>query len=87
MQTSTFWIIFWAVVIGGLFGWMWYAGHLVRLRDYIKQTRAELEKCTWPSWDELKGSTVVVFISIFILGGFTVLVDAIFYMLTHLLSA
>ena len=83
---DTFWIIFWVVVIGGLFGWLWWAGHLVRFRDYINATREELRKCTWPSWDELKGSTVVVFISIGILGGFTVLVDAIFYMLTHLIA-
>src|SRR6266481_794220 len=80
---DTIWIIVWAVVVGGLFAWLWRAGHLVRIRDYVLQTREELRKCTWPTWDELKGSTVVVFISIFLLGGFTVLVDFVFAMLVR----
>ena len=86
MQESYIWIIVWVVVVGGLFAWLWRAGHLARFTNYIQQTREELRKCTWPSWDELKGSTVVVFISIIILGGFTVLVDQIFFRLFYLLK-
>jgi len=78
---DTIWIAVWVVIVGGAFGWLWRAGHLARFRDYIKATREELRKCTWPSWDELKGSTVVVTISIIILGGFTVGVDFLFSML------
>ena len=52
---DTVWIIIWAVIVGGTFAWLWRAGHLARFADYIKQTREELRKCTWPSWDELKG--------------------------------
>ena len=79
-------IIVLAVVIGGLFAWLWRAGHLVRLTDYVKQTREELRKCSWPSWDELKGSTAVVAISIAILGGFTVAVDQVLFRLFILLK-
>jgi len=75
---DTVWIIIWVVIVGGTFAWLWRAGHLARLADYIKQTREELHKCTWPSWDELKGHTVVITISIILLGGFTVGVDFIF---------
>ncbi len=74
----------WVVVIGILFGILWRKGYLVRLTNYVQQTREELRKCTWPSWEELKGSTVVVFISIVILGGFTVIVDQIFFRLFYL---
>jgi len=80
------WIIVWAVVILGIFAWLWRAGHLVRFSDYVKATREELRKCTWPSWDELKGSTAVVAISILILGVFTVAVDQIFFRLFMLLK-
>jgi len=80
------WIIVWAVVILGVFAWLWRAGHLMRFADYVKATREELRKCTWPTWDELKGSTVVVFISILILGVFTVAVDQIFFRLFMLLK-
>jgi preprotein translocase subunit SecE len=85
-MNDTIWIIIWAAVIGGVFAWLWRAGHLARFADYIKQTREELRKCTWPTWGELKGSTVVVFISIFILGAFTVAVDQVFFRLYVLLN-
>jgi preprotein translocase subunit SecE len=77
MQNSYIWIIVWAAIVGGVFAWLWRAGHLARFAAYVEQTREELRKCTWPSWDELKGSTVVVSISILILGGFTMFVDFI----------
>jgi preprotein translocase subunit SecE len=70
----------WVGVIGALFGFLWWKGYLARLANYIAETREELRKCTWPSWDELKGSTVVVMISILILGLFTVAVDFVLTM-------
>jgi len=83
MNTDLIWILVWVVVIGGAFIWAWRAGSLARFGNYVQQTREELRKCTWPSWDELKGSTVVVFISIALLGGFTVFVDFVFTMLVR----
>lgn len=83
MNADTILILVWVVVIGGTFAWLWRAGHLMRFAAYVQQTREELRKCTWPSWDELKGSTVVVGISIALLGGFTVLVDFVFSMLVR----
>jgi len=73
------WIIIWVAVVGGVFAWLWRSGQLKRLADYVSQTREELKKCTWPTWDELKGSTVVVFVSIALLGLFTVLVDQVLF--------
>ena len=65
-------------MVGGLFGVLWWQGYLVQIRNYVQQTREELRKCTWPTWDELKGSTVVVTVSILLLGGFIMLSDFIF---------
>jgi len=65
----------WIVVVGAVFLYLWRKGHLLRLSTYTRETKEELRKCTWPSWAELKGATVVVMISIAILGVFTVLVD------------
>ena len=62
-------------VVGGIFAWLWFSGNLVRLSNYVQETREELRKCTWPSWDELKGSTVVVLLATIVLGMFTVLID------------
>ena len=80
-MSDTMWIVIWAVVVAGVFAWIWRAGHLARLTAYIQATREELRKCTWPTWEELKGSTIVVAISIVLLGGFTVVVDQVFFRL------
>ncbi len=69
----------WGAIVGIIFVVLWRKGYLLQLTNYVQQTREELRKCTWPTWDELKGSTVVVTISIVILGGFVVLVDQAFF--------
>ena len=79
-------IVIWVVVIGAAFAFAWYKGYLVRMRNYWNATLEELRKCTWPTWDELKGSTVVVTISIVLLGLFTYLADLAFYYLVRLLT-
>ncbi len=67
----------WILVIGGVFAYLWRKGHLLRLGIYLAETREELRKCTWPSVDELKGSTVVVMITIIMLAVFTMASDFI----------
>jgi len=65
------------------FLYAWKQGQLLKLANYFAETREELRKCTWPSVDELKGSTIVVAISILILGAFTVGVD---FVVSYVLS-
>ena len=72
-------IAIWAGVIAVVFAVLWFTGNLVKLRNYVLETREELRKCTWPTADELKGSTVVVMISVAILGVFTIAIDRILY--------
>jgi preprotein translocase SecE subunit len=79
-------LIIWVVVIGGAFAFAWHKGYLLRLSNYIGETRDELKKCTWPTVDELKGSTVVVMVAIVLLGGFTVGVDRVFSLLLWLIT-
>ncbi|HKW30557.1 MAG TPA: preprotein translocase subunit SecE [Verrucomicrobiae bacterium] len=72
-------ILIWAAVIGAVFAYMWWQGQIKRLAGYVLETREELKKCSWPTWDELKGSTVVIAISIGLLGLFVYVVDKIFF--------
>jgi preprotein translocase subunit SecE len=72
-------IIIWAAVIGILFGYLWWQGQIRRLAVYLQETREELKKCSWPSWDELKGSTAVIIVSILLMGAFTEVVDRLLY--------
>ena len=69
--------LIWVAVIGAAFAILWWQGQLKRLAAYVAETREELKKCTWPTWDELKGSTVVVSVAILLLGAFTVATDFI----------
>jgi len=67
----------WVCVIGALFLYAWRKGVLLRVSNYAAETREELKKCTWPTVDELKGSTVVVMLTLALLGAFTVGIDAV----------
>jgi preprotein translocase subunit SecE len=53
----------------------WRKGAFLRLSAYWGETMEELKKCSWPTWEELQGSTVVVIVSVGLLGLFTVGVD------------
>jgi preprotein translocase subunit SecE len=71
-------LLIWAAVVGVLFAILWWKGYLLQISTYVQQTREELRKCTWPSWEELKGSTILIFVSLFLLGGFIVVADYVF---------
>ena len=65
------------MAIAVVFGILWWQGQIKRLAGYCQETWVELQKCAWPSWDELKGSTALIIIMIALLGGFIVLIDLI----------
>jgi preprotein translocase SecE subunit len=73
-------------VAAGVIFWLWRKGHLLHLSRYIEETREELRKCAWPGKEELKGSTVVVMISILLLGGFTVGVDTVLWLFFSMIN-
>ena len=68
-------IIIVAVIVVGVFGLLWWQGQIRSLAVYFQETREELKKCSWPTLEELKGSTALVIVSIGLLGAFTVVVD------------
>lgn len=74
-----------AVIIGGLFAFLWKQGYLLRLTAYVEATREELKKCSWPTRDELWQSTVLIFIVMASLGVFTVGADFIILKLVRVL--
>jgi preprotein translocase subunit SecE len=71
-----YWLPVLLIVAGmALFTYFWRQGAFLRLSAYWNETMEELKKCTWPTWEELQGSTVVVIVSVGMLGIFTVGVD------------
>ena len=56
-----------------------------RFQNYIKDVIAELRKVTWPTRDELKGSTITVILFSIISTVFVFLVDYFLGELVHLI--
>ncbi len=76
-------LLIWVAIIGAIFAFAWWKGYVAQIRDYYQATVEELKKCSWPSWDELKGSTVIVGISILLMGIYTFVADVIFTWLVN----
>ncbi len=50
---------------------------LANLKTFLEEVKVELLKCTWPTRKELFGQSVVVIISVTILGAFVALCDLV----------
>jgi preprotein translocase subunit SecE len=48
---------------------------LQRALNFVREVWVELKKVTWPTFDELKSSTAIVIVVVFILAVFTGIVD------------
>jgi len=57
---------------------------MLKFQNYIKDVIQEMKKVTWPSQDELQGSTVVVILFAIAMGCFVAGVDFGFSMLVKL---
>jgi preprotein translocase subunit SecE len=72
---SWIYIAIWSAVILAVFGFLWKRGQIRALAVYVSETREELKKCSWPTWLELRGSTILIIVSVLLLSVFVVLVD------------
>ncbi|MGB4704965.1 MAG: preprotein translocase subunit SecE [Candidatus Saccharicenans sp.] len=52
----------------------WYK----RLVNFLKDVRSELKRVTWPSKQEVYGTTVIVIITLFFFGFYLFFVDVLF---------
>ena len=55
--------------------------------EFIKDTRKEMSNVSWPSMREVRGTTIVVIISVFFFGFFLFIVDQIISSGMNLLRA
>lgn len=46
-----------------------------KMTNFLKEARAELRKVSWPSWEEVNRSTVVVFAAVVLVTLFIYLAD------------
>ena len=52
-------------------------GIIDRSATFLREVRGEMQKVTWPTWNELKGQTLVVIIAVLIIAAFIGVVDLI----------
>ncbi|MBI3406668.1 MAG: preprotein translocase subunit SecE [Acidobacteria bacterium] len=56
----------------------WLEGLLAypqRFRQFLHEVRQEMNRVTWPTWNDVKATTVVVIVTVFFFGVFLALVD------------
>jgi preprotein translocase subunit SecE len=56
---------------------------LEKLRAFLREVRAEMEKVTWPSRQEVQAATIVIIILVVILAAFIGVVD---FIVNHVLG-
>lgn len=49
----------------------------VRVKDYFEELQNEMRLVTWPSWKQVRATTIVVIVSVFALAGYFMVVDEI----------
>ncbi|MGD0650392.1 MAG: preprotein translocase subunit SecE [Verrucomicrobiia bacterium] len=62
------------------------ANPVVKIRDFLAEVTVELKKSAWPTRRELTDSTIVVIITVLILGLFVAFADLVFVKLIGLLT-
>ena len=71
-------------VLGALIGWTMYRLiHWPRYADFLITTESEMNKVSWPSWQEVKVSTIVVLILTIFLAIFLSTVDWLWQLLLY----
>ena len=66
----------WAIILG--IATYYAVKHWTKIRQFLVDVREELKKCTWPTLQELRESTVVVAVSVIALGVFVAFADIVF---------
>jgi preprotein translocase subunit SecE len=58
----------------------------LKVRDFLAEVMAELKKSSWPTRRELVDSTLVVIVTVLVLGMFVALADVVFLRIINLLT-
>jgi preprotein translocase subunit SecE len=46
-------------------------------KSYIDELHVEMRRVTWPNWHQVRGTTLVVIVTVFIFAGYFAIVDGI----------
>ena len=49
----------------------------VRVKTYVEELQTEMRRVTWPSWKQVRATTTVVIVSVFLFAAYFAVVDTI----------
>lgn len=49
-----------------------------RVRNYIDELKTEMKRVTWPSWQQVRATTIAVIITTFIFAAYFAIIDYVF---------
>jgi preprotein translocase subunit SecE len=55
----------------------------VQVKDYFEELQTEMRRVTWPSWKQVRATTIVVIIAVFAFAAYFAVVDQIFLSLIN----
>jgi preprotein translocase subunit SecE len=55
----------------------------VEVKDYFEELQTEMRRVTWPSWKQVRGTTVVVIVAVFAFAAYFAVIDQIFLSLIN----
>ena len=50
----------------------------VQVKDYFEELQTEMRRVTWPSWKQVRATTIVVIVAVFAFAAYFAVVDEIF---------
>jgi preprotein translocase subunit SecE len=50
----------------------------VGIKNYFEEIQAEMRRVTWPSWKQVRATTIVVIIAVFAFAAYFAVIDQIF---------
>ncbi len=53
------------------------SGWPVQVKNYVEELQTEMRRVTWPSWKQVRATTVVVIIAVFVFAAYFAVVDEI----------
>ena len=55
----------------------------VAVKDYFEELQTEMRRVTWPSWKQVRGTTIVVIVAEFAVAAYLAVIDQIFLSLIN----
>jgi preprotein translocase subunit SecE len=55
----------------------------VHVKDYFEELQTEMRRVTWPSWKQVRATTLVVIVAVFAFAAYFAVIDQIFLSLIN----